>query len=440
MIPSVRVRSLLRPSLLGRLSTFRRGFVSTFSLDVVARGLSAIATILFIRGLSVSNFAYVVLFLNIGQFAGSALTGGIRMRYLRTEAERVSRGHQQPTGFAHAMAASLTLVVGIATVGAASMPLLGLGGPGGNGGQFVAITGAYTAGHASVELTMYHYQAHLKFTRAGAVGIARSAAILAVSAIAALGVMSAGTVVAATTALAVVTVAAFASAPLIWETIRTPATAAFGGEFGRESAWLTAYYLASAGFSYSDLFIVAALLSDSAVASYGAALRYISIVLGPMPALLAVTRVRASQRDLIDSTHLQITMLTRWIKRSILPVGAAIGLAALAAPIIIPIIDGGRYPDSIPIFQLMLLPALVGYATMPGSNLLIAQKRYRTLAIFYTVTLAVQLVAAVIIAKVSGVIGVAAVASCVSAVAAGAIAYLATRMPRKAQPMPEQVT
>ncbi|HEU5142017.1 MAG TPA: hypothetical protein VFU04_02555, partial [Solirubrobacterales bacterium] len=74
--------------------------MSTLGLNVLARGLSAIATVLLVRSLSVDSFAYVVLFLNVGQFAGSALTGGIRERYMRVEAERVSRGSSEQTGFA----------------------------------------------------------------------------------------------------------------------------------------------------------------------------------------------------------------------------------------------------------------------------------------------------------------------------------------------------
>ena len=93
-----------------RLSQFRRGFVSTFALDVVARGMSAVTLILLLRTLAVSDFAFIVLLLNVGQFLGSAATGGIRLRYTRLEAERVSRGHEEPSAF-HA-----TLLSGSATV------------------------------------------------------------------------------------------------------------------------------------------------------------------------------------------------------------------------------------------------------------------------------------------------------------------------------------
>jgi O-antigen/teichoic acid export membrane protein len=425
-------------AILGRLSTFRRGFVSTFSFDVVARGLSAVATVMFIRALDVGSFAYLVLFLNVGQFAGSALTGGFRMRYMREEAERVSRGEKQATGFALAVVASLALILVVAAVAAGVVSLAGIGGTGHDGLWFVALTALYTAGHASIEMAMYHYQAHLRFSRAGLLGVARSVAIFAVAAVATLGAAQSGVAISAATALAVFAVAIAVCAPLIRDTLDVSLPATLRGDFRRESGWLTVYYLASAGFAYADIFIVASFLNDAAVASYGAALRYIAIVLGPMPALIAVTRVRTSQHDIVDSPHLQVSMLMSWIRRTILPVGAALAAIALLAPVLIPLVDGGRYPDSVPIFQLMLLPALVGYTTMPSPNLLMSQRRYRLLAGFYSIVLGLQLVAASFAAALSGVVAVAAVASVVGACEAGGVTVLAARKAKGGLPVREE--
>lgn len=414
-----------------RLSTFRRGFLSTLGLDVIARGLSAVATVIFIRALGVESFAYLVLFLNIGQFAGSALTGGVRMRYLRAEAERVSRGEEQATGFALAMAAGLALVLGVATLAVATVSITGVGDSGTDAWLFVVLTAAYTAGHASVELAMYHNQAHLKFLRGGAIGVARSAAILAAAVAAALGLVESGAVVAAATAGAVLAVAAVACAPLVRQTVVAPARAALGGSFGREAGWLTVYYLASAGFAYAGIFIVASLLDDAAIASYGASLRYIAIVLGPVPALLAVLRVRTSQHDMVDSARNQAEMIANWVRHAILPVGAATAAAAVAAPFLIPLLDGGRYPDSVPIFQLLLLPALVNYTTMPGPNLMMTQHRYRPLALVYAIALVVLVALGAGAAETAGVVAVAGAVALVGCCEAATVALLAATTARR---------
>lgn len=421
-------RGLRRIPLYGRLSTFRRGFVSTFSLDVFGRGLSALATVLFIRSLGVESFAYLVLFLTAGQFAGGALTGGIRTRYLRAEAERVSRGKQEATGFALALATGLGLIAAVGGVFFLAASFIA-----GADEEFILLATLFTAGHASIELAMFHHQAHLRFAKGGMIGVARSASLLAVATAATVGAISSGPAVAGAAALSVAAVAVTACAPLVRQTIAVPARAALGGHFGHEAAWLTVYYLASAGFAYANVFVVAALLDDEAIASYGAATRYLAIVLGPVPALLAVIRVRTSQQDVVDSTNVQTNMLLGWIKRTIVPAGAMVGIAALAAPFAIPLLDDGNYPDSIPIFQLLMISALVIYTTMPSASMLMAQRRYRTLAMIYAVALAIEVAAGVVAAELAGVIAVAATAAVVGAGEASTVAMVAMRIPPPAE-------
>jgi O-antigen/teichoic acid export membrane protein len=416
---------------LNKLSTFRRGFLSTLVLDVTGRGLTALATIGFIRALDVGSFAYLVLFLNIGQFAGIALTGGIRMLYMRTEAERVSRGDQTPTGFGLAAAISMLLVLSVATLGICGVAVVDTGGSAGSRFLFVGLTAAYTAGNSAVELAMFHNQAHLKFVRGGLIGVGKGAAIIVVAIASLTGFIDSGPATAAAVAGALLFLAIVICAPLLRKALSGSAKASFGGDFTSEAAWLSLFYLASAGFAYADIFIVAGFLNDEAVSSYGAALRYMAIIIGPLPALISVLRVRTSQGDVVDSPARQGEMLMAWMKKSLIPGTAIIGLAAVAAPFVIPLLDGGRYPDSIPIFEVMLVATYVDYLTLPAPSLMMARKRYRLLACFYVIALAVQLVLAGGIATVSGPVAVAAVASVVGGIEAGGIALLALRLARR---------
>jgi O-antigen/teichoic acid export membrane protein len=134
-------------------------------------------------------------------------------------------------------------------------------------------------------------------------------------------------------------------------------------------------------------------------------------VLGPVSALMAVLRVRTSQHDVVDSHSTQLTMLMRWIRQTSLPTAAVVGAAAALAPFLIPLIDGGRYPDSVTIFQLTLIDASFVYVTMPAPNLMMAQRRYRLLAILYLLFLVAQTAATVFAGTVWGVIGIAAVST-----------------------------
>ncbi|MET0306936.1 MAG: hypothetical protein ABW196_12020 [Solirubrobacterales bacterium] len=412
------------------LSRFKRGFASTFALDVVSRGLSALTLILLLRALSVENFAFIVLLLNVGQFLGSAATGGIRLRYTRLEAERVSRGDEEPSAFHATMRSGTGLILAAGILGIAGASVLGVG-SGSERLAFVAIATAYTLGSASIEMVVFHYQAQLAFTRAGLLQVARSAVQLVVAVAATAGLLESGEVIGLYFAVAVGLIALITAVPLARAT--RGATRGLEGRFGfgRETAALTLYSMASAGWAYLDLFIVAALLGDVAVAAYGAALRYVSIVLGPVPAMVSVLRVRTAQRDMVDSDEAQIAMMKRWARQAGPPTFAILAVAAIVAIWAIPLVDGGRYPDSVPIFQVLLVTAFAQLLTLPNSSLLIAQERYTSLAWVNTAAVALNVVAATIAAELFGVIGIAVAGALVTIGQVSTVTFLAANPPQR---------
>src|SRR5262249_32855461 len=138
--------------------------------------------------------------------------------------------------------------------------------------------------------------------------------------------------------------------------------------FGGEELWLSFYYLAAAGFAYVDVLVAGSLLGKHDVASLGAAIRYLAIVLAAIPALGAVLRVRTAQVDVVDSPANQNAMVIGWLRRAALPASVLIAIAIVLAPFVIPLIDGGRYPSSIPTLQIFLVTALTAYLTAPVAN------------------------------------------------------------------------
>ena len=406
-----RLLETVRSRLLHGQSTFKRGFVSTFGLNMTARGLSAIAIVMLVRGLDVSDFAYVVLLLTVGSFAGSFAAGGIRMRYTREEAERVSRGLDEPSPFLTAVGGTAVQIAAAAALGLLGATLLGIGDSASDRLTFIGLAALFTLGHASTELGMYHYQAHLEFVKGGLYGVLRGASTCVAAIAATIGLISSGPVVMLWIALGTLAVGVAVCVPLAWATRRVRYRGEGRWAFGAESNWLTLYFIASAGFAYGSMFMVATLLDDTAIASFGAAERYVSIVLGPVAALMTVLRVRTSQRDVVDSHSAQLGMLVRWLRQASLPTAAVVGAMAALAPFAIPLIDGGRYPDSITIFQLLMIDAFFVYVTMPAPNLLMAQRRFRLLAILYSLFLVAQVAVTVLVGTVWGVIGIAVVAA-----------------------------
>jgi O-antigen/teichoic acid export membrane protein len=394
-----------------KLSRFRRAFVSTFVLDLTARAVSAAAVIVLLRALAVREYAFIVLFLAVGQFLGSAAAGGLRMRHLRTEAERVSRRLDEPSFFPTALIGGTVFIAALGMLALAASTIGGFGGPFGNRATLIGLATAFAIGHAATELAIFHHQAHLAFRRAGSIGVARNALLLAVAVVAAIGLLPSGHAIALGFALATVALGLVVCVPLVAPHSSLRLAPHLG--FGAESGWLTIYNLVSAGFTSVDVFIVAAILSRTDVASFGAAQRYLAIALGAAPALLAVFRVRTVQQDVLDSPGAQHRLVLTWARHTAPPIAAAVVLGVIAAPLLIPVLDGGRYPDSVPILQVFLAMAFSTYICMPASSLLLAQLRFKELAIIWTAGLGVNTAGDFMVGPVFGVVGIAVVSTAV---------------------------
>lgn len=410
------------------LSTFRRGFASTFVLDVAARAISAITLVLLLRALTVESFAFVILLLNVGQFLGGAATGGLRLRYVRTQAERVSRQLTEPSSFYVTFRTGTLLILAVSALGLLGATALGVGSAG-ERTTFAAIATAYTLGHATIELSIYHYQAQVAFSRAGLLSVLRSSIGLLVALGASVGLLSSGAAVGAAFAVGLGGIATVVAGPLAWSTRKSHVDREGRFGFGRESASLTIDSVASAGRYYSGFFLVALLLDNAAVAAYGAAVRYTSIVTGPVPALLSVLRVRTAQKDMVASEEAQVGFMARWAKRTGPPMVVLFGAAAIAAPVGIPLLDGGKYPLSVPVFQVMLVASFTHLITLPSTSVLMAQKRYQVLAWVNTIAVALNVATVTVVASPLGVVGVAAVATLVNTGQNLAVTYMAAHPP-----------
>lgn len=404
---------------------FRRGFATTFAADLAGNVLAAVTVLVLIRGLPVATYAYTTLLLTLAQFAGSAAGGGIRLRYLREEAERFSRWggtSSDPGGvFASSLVKSTVL---LAVVGACALPIAlatGVGTTAGGAPLLVLSATAFAAGFSAAELAIVHHQARRRFLAAGRIRLARSAALLAA---AALAVLSSDDVLVVSAWLvgSMALVGVVAAVPLL-----RPALARGGRRLrlalGGEERWLSLYYLTSAGFAYVDLMVAGAVLGEEDVASLGASVRYLAVVMAAMPALGAVLRVRTAQVDVVDSPAAQRAMVVAWLRRAALPAAAVVGAAILLAPVLVPEVDGGRYPGSIAPLQILLLTAASAYVTAPAVNVLMSQRRYALLAGIFGAGLAVNLAGDVAVAPAYGITGIAVVsAACYVAVDAVATA------------------
>jgi O-antigen/teichoic acid export membrane protein len=394
--------------------SFRRGFTLTFAADLVTKGLSAATVVVLIRGLTVSAYAYTTLFLTLAQFAGAAAAGGIRTRYLREEAEVLSRGGER----ASATPFTISLIKGsllIATVAVCLLPvsaLLHLGARFGAGSGLILYSAGFAAGYGATELAIAHYQARRRFATAALLSVLRAAALLTAAVLISVTHQTVW-LLSVSFVAAMVTVGVATAAPIAWPAIRSTGVRIAALRFDSEERWLSLYYLAAAGFAYVDVLVASALLSQRQVATLGAALRYLTIALAAVPSLGAILRVRTAQVDMVDSPTAQRRMIVRWIRHGAAPIAGGVGLVMLLAPWAIPIADGGRYPESIPVLQVFLVTCAATYLSAPAVSVIMAQRRYGALARMYGAGLAINLAGDVLVAHRFGVLGISVVSSSV---------------------------
>jgi O-antigen/teichoic acid export membrane protein len=393
-------------------SRFQRGFASTLLFDFAARGVSALTTVILIRFLALGAYAFIVVFLAVGQFAGSAATGGLRVLYVRTEAERVARGSSSVLPFGAVLVGSLLVIAALAVAGAAIAEIAHVG-PAADRLPFVALCAVFSAGQATVDLVTYHYQASLGFVRGGRVALTRNVLLL-VAAVLVSGFFSTSKVAVAAALAAASAGAAFLAAGNVL--IAAPQQRRLRATrlgFSAESGWLTIYSFVAAGFATVDVFVVAIILSARDVATFGAAQRYYAIALGVVPALEAVLRVRTSQPDIVDSVEAQVSAMTGWLKRAAAPACIALFVLAIAARPLISWLNHGKYPGSVPVFQILLVGVFAYYLAMPAVSMLMAQRRFRLLAASFGAAFVLNAAGDFAVGPAAGITGVAVVATVV---------------------------
>jgi O-antigen/teichoic acid export membrane protein len=197
-----------------------------------------------------------------------------------------------------------------------------------------------------------------------------------------------------------------------------------------DTPWLTVYSLASAAYSNSDVLLVAALLSRYDVAVFGVAQRYFAIALGVIPSLIAVFRVRTSQVDVVDSIAAQRRLLLDWMRRIAPVMVVGMIVAAAAAPLVLPLIDHGRYPQAVAVFQVLTIYAGALYLVLPAPSLLMARHRYALLAKITVAEVLCDIIGDLITAPTAGLIGVTVSATVVNCVFCVIIARAVLRVPR----------
>lgn len=245
-----------------------------------------------------------------------------------------------------------------------------------------AATVALSLGLCLVEFTRKVYQARLKFLPSSLLEAGRS--ILFASVIGVL-LFIRGDHVSAGEIIWTQAVAAFAivAVPLLkslrtsfrphWQTVLAMAKTAFLGK----KRLLLVYTGIIAVLTQTEIFMLRSISSTEELATYGASFRYYAIL---SLALNSTNLVLLPTVQLIR-TREQYAKLIRSHIRMVFIFVPLVVLAAGASPWLIPLLDKGKYPESILTFQILAASSIFSFLFCPFVNFLFRLEEFKYLAV-----------------------------------------------------------
>jgi len=368
-------------------TTLFRHLWTVFIWDNVAKVLGIIVTVILIRGLSKEDYALYTFFWASAMFFVGLIANGIDMAYVRVAAEEYSSTKKMPHDISlFSILLCLAVFLALAPVvfnfsGELSWlmfknrlynrPLL-LG--------FVAAIGLFLIGMVS-----RYYQVQERFKEAGVlIAFERILFFLLIVTIFFLWEIDFLKVVLlritlllslATFFIIKISKDVFLSKELNLDLDRFCS-------FIRVSFWLILYFVTQSFFSYMDIFMISRLATPEDLANYGVAYKYFSFLLLMYPSIKTVLKVRTSKIDMVEDMERQKVFLKRWLKVSaVIFIPGAI-VIIFVSDIIMNLLNGQRYSESILPFKFLVLTAMFYYIFSANIDMFRAQKRYFTLFCF----------------------------------------------------------
>jgi O-antigen/teichoic acid export membrane protein len=194
---------------------------------------------------------------------------------------------------------------------------------------------------------------------------------------------------------------------------------------------LFAYFGLLGLLSQMDVLVLNSLGTRGAVASFGAGFRFYSLLALALSSIHAVLLPTLQAAE--ELAERERIIASQWRVAGVLtPVVLA---GAWASHWLIPLLDGGRYPDAVPVFQVLALMSVVSLAFSPHSNILLREHDFGFLTAAAAVSIATHWGLLHVLVPRHGALG-AAYATALTFSVMNAAVYLRSRL-RHARPLAE---
>lgn len=171
----------------------------------------------------------------------------------------------------------------------------------------------------------------------------------------------------------------------------------------KEQVYLFAYAALMAVLLQIDVLTLKTWSTDYNVSTYSSAFKYYNMMLLLLNTVNSVLLPKISSEEdykKIKKMYKQQDMLSFILLAGII-------VAIIIAPYILPIIDGGKYPEAIGVFRILCVSAILSFWGSPYNNLLIKEKKYFSICIRFIIGIVVAIAGNYFLIPTIGVNGTA---------------------------------
>ncbi|ARD65235.1 polysaccharide biosynthesis C-terminal domain-containing protein [Eubacterium limosum] len=171
----------------------------------------------------------------------------------------------------------------------------------------------------------------------------------------------------------------------------------------KEQLYLFVYAALMAILLQIDVLALKTWSTDYDVSTYASAFKYYNMM------LLLLNTVNSVLLPKISSEENYYNISKMYKQQDILSIALLVGIviAIVIAPCVLPIIDGGKYPEAIGVFRILCISAIISFWGSPYNNLLIKEKKYLSICTRFIIGIIVAIAGNYILIPRMGVNGTA---------------------------------
>ncbi|OGC95505.1 MAG: hypothetical protein A2W25_01155 [candidate division Zixibacteria bacterium RBG_16_53_22] len=370
-----------------------KSILQVFSFDLLAKLFLGIMGILLIRYLRPVEYATYILAISAVTMTTQALATSFNRLYI---VGRKKLRLSDPSGFLGLQLAALSCISMLALTFYGKV------------GAIFWLIALMAAASTLMEFSKTFFQEQLKFLRFSMIELARTMLILAGVAT---GILFLGKNLAAWQVLAIQSLSMLVVFTAVFARRIEPGRVFLLGQAWRLArnmarngfSCLIGYFILFSLFGQLDICMLRILADDQAVATYGSAFRYYAIVIMGLSSVHVVLLPFTQKASNIKQVRATFRKYSRLVMLTVPLILAGAWLSRW----IIPIIDGGKYPEAIPVFRILAVSAIISLAFSPHVNAVMRFGQFRYMLILVCSGIGISVTGNLILVPALGPVGTA---------------------------------